>query len=70
MSISKIHQLSGVIISIFVGIHLFNHTLGVFGVETHIDTMRVLRLFYRHIFFESLLFTAVLFQIYSGIKTV
>lgn len=68
MSISKIHRLSGIIISIFVGVHLFNHMLSVFGAETHIVTMRVLRLFYRHIFFESLLITAVFFQIISGIK--
>lgn len=68
MSISKIHRLSGIIISIFVGVHLFNHILSVFGAETHIETMRFLRLFYRHIFFESLLITAVFFQIISGIK--
>jgi hypothetical protein len=67
MNYRKMHFISGIMITIFVGIHLFNHTWSVLGAEKHIEMMNVLRLFYRHIFSESILFIAVILQIWSGI---
>lgn len=66
--IKKLHYFSGITISIFVGLHLFNHFYSVFGIEKHIELMNSLRLFYRNILVESILLFAVAIQIYSGVK--
>jgi len=68
MTINRIHQLSGLTITMFVGIHLFNHIFGIFGAEKHIELMNSLRVFYRNIFVESILLSAVIVQIFSGLK--
>jgi hypothetical protein len=68
MTIRKIHFTSGLIISVFVGLHLFNHTLSILGAEEHIEWMNILRLFYRNLFVEAILLGAVLLQIVSGLK--
>lgn len=70
MLTKKIHYLSGLTISIFVGLHLFNHAWSMFGVERHIEMMNTLRLFYRHIFIESIIMLSVFVQIISGLKLV
>ena len=68
MSVKKVHYFSGLTITLFVGIHLFNHTWSIFGTEKHIELMKILRLFYRNIFIETILLSAVMIQIISGIK--
>ncbi len=68
MEIKRVHYLSGLTISIFIGFHLFNHFMGVFGVEIHLALMDKLRLVYRNIVVESILLTAVIIQIISGFK--
>lgn len=64
----RIHYFSGVIISIFVGLHLFNHLYSIVGVDAHIEMMNDLRVIYRNIVVEIVLLFAVLIQIFSGIK--
>ncbi|MFK7775121.1 MAG: hypothetical protein AB8F94_23470 [Saprospiraceae bacterium] len=66
--IKKLHYFSGITISVFIGLHLFNHFYSVFGIEKHIELMNSLRLFYRNILVESILLIAVVIQIYSGLK--
>ena len=68
MIIKKIHFISGLTITVFVGLHLFNHTLSVFGADKHIEVMNTLRLFYRNILAETILLIAVLVQVISGLK--
>ncbi len=68
MNVRKIHFISGLIISIFVGLHLFNHCFSILGAEKHIEVMTALRHLYRNIFFETILLVAVVTQIYSGLK--
>lgn len=68
MSIRKIRYISGLTITIFIGLHLFNHFCSVFGIDKHIEIMDVLRHFYRNIFFETILLLAVVVQIISGLK--
>jgi hypothetical protein len=68
MTIKKIHYISGLTITVFVGLHLFNHTLSIFGADAHISAMETLRLFYRNIFIETILLFAVLVQIISGLR--
>lgn len=68
MNIKKLHYLSGLILSLFVGLHLFNHAWSLLGAEQHIALMNSLRLFYRHILVEIMVITAVFIQILSGIQ--
>jgi hypothetical protein len=68
MDIKKIHYISGLTISIFVGLHLFNHFYSILGADKHIEVMKTLRHFYRNIFVETILLLAVAAQIYSGLK--
>jgi hypothetical protein len=68
MTIKRIHYLSGLTITIFVGLHLFNHVCSIFGEDKHIEIMNLLRLFYRNILVETILLLAVLVQIISGLK--
>jgi len=68
MDIKKIHYISGLTITIFVGLHLFNHCFSVLGADKHIEVMTILRHFYRNIFVETILLLAVATQIYSGLK--
>jgi hypothetical protein len=68
MTVRKLHYLSGLILSLFIGLHLFNHTWSLFGAERHIELMRMLRPMYRSVFVETFLFAAVLVQIISGFQ--
>ncbi|MGB5554955.1 MAG: hypothetical protein WBM83_09885 [Flavobacteriaceae bacterium] len=68
MNLKQIHYISGLTITVFVALHLFNHAISIYGPEAHIETMEVLRVFYRNIIVESLLLLAVLVQIISGLK--
>jgi succinate dehydrogenase/fumarate reductase cytochrome b subunit len=68
MTIKKIHYISGLIMTVFIGLHLFNHFCSIFGVDKHIEMMNTLRLLYRNIFVETLLLGAVLVQIISGLN--
>jgi len=66
--IKKLHFISGLTISVFMVLHLFNHGYSFFGPSAHIQLMEALRLYYRNIFIESLLLLAVFLQIFSGLK--
>lgn len=68
LSINRIHFLSGLIITIFIGLHLFNHFISVFGVEAHVELMDKLRIVYRNVISEMLLLVSVVVQIISGLK--
>ena len=67
MTTKRIHYLSGLTISIFIGFHLFNHVSSIFGADKHIEIMKTLRLFYRNIFVEIILLSAVFVQIFTGL---
>ncbi|MBL4650605.1 MAG: hypothetical protein JKY03_12820 [Aureispira sp.] len=66
----KAHFISGIILSIFVTVHLLNHLTAVQSIATHIEVMHILRRIYQHPLIEPLLLFAVLIQIISGIKLV
>lgn len=68
MKTKQIHYISGLFISIFVSLHLLNHSISIFGSEKHIAFMHVLRIVYRNIFIETILMLAIATQIVSGIK--
>jgi len=64
----KIHYISGLTITIFIGLHLFNHLAAVLGDEVHIALMDKLRIIYRNVILESILLFSVFVQIISGIN--
>lgn len=68
MNLKKIHYFSGLTITVFISLHLFNHIYSIFGVDKHIELMTNLRLFYRNIIAETILILAVFVQIISGLK--
>lgn len=68
MSIKKIHTISGLIIAIFIGLHLCNHVCSIWGSDKHIEIMNTLRYFYRNAVLETILLFAVFVQIISGLK--
>ncbi len=68
MIVKKIHYISGLIITVFVGFHLFNHVWSIFGAEEHIEMMNSFRIIYRNIFVEIILLITVFVQIFSGLK--
>jgi succinate dehydrogenase/fumarate reductase cytochrome b subunit len=68
ITIRKIHFVSGVTLTIFIGLHLANHLASIAGVDRHIEWMNALRHFYRAPIIEILLLAAVLMQMYSGIR--
>lgn len=68
MSINKVHYYSGIILTLFVGLHLFNHVYSLFGISAHIELMNKFRIVYRNVLVESILLLSVLVQIVSGIK--
>ena len=68
MTTKKIHYISGLTITIFITLHLFNHICSIFDAETHISVMNTLRVFYRNLFVETILLIAVFTQIVSGLK--
>ncbi|MEO7990247.1 MAG: hypothetical protein ABI663_11950 [Chryseolinea sp.] len=67
MNIKKLHLLSGITITIFITLHLFNHTTSILGADKHIEIMNTLRHFYRNVLVETILLSAVFIQIISGL---
>ena len=68
MDLKKIHYISGLTITVFIGLHLFNHFVSVFGADVHIELMNKLRTVYRNILVESILLITVFIQVISGLK--
>ncbi|WP_405567057.1 hypothetical protein [Polaribacter sp. Asnod6-C07] len=68
MNLKRLHYFSGITISLFVGLHLFNHIYSLYGVNAHVKLMNDLRVVYRNIIVETILLVAVGIQIISGIR--
>lgn len=68
MQIRKLHYYSGILLTIFISLHLFNHLCSLVSIEKHIEVMNALRIVYRNVFVEILLFAAIILQITSGLK--
>lgn len=64
----RIHFFSGIILTIFIGLHLTNHLISIAGIEAHINFMDALRKVYRNILVESILLICVFGQIITGLK--
>lgn len=64
----RIHFVSGVVLTAFVGLHLFNHFMSLWGAESHILWMEKLRPIYRNPLAEALLLLAVVLQVITGLR--
>ncbi|NVB80610.1 MAG: hypothetical protein HOV81_19605 [Kofleriaceae bacterium] len=60
------HGISAAVITLFAAAHVFNHLAGLFGGETHIAVMSVLRTIYRNALVEPVLLAVVAFQVATG----
>jgi hypothetical protein len=65
---TQLHRVSGIILAVFVSLHLANHLAVLISPEVHLKVMDALRLFYRNVVVETLVLLAVLTQIITGIK--
>ncbi|MCB9033641.1 MAG: hypothetical protein H6553_07375 [Chitinophagales bacterium] len=68
MKIRQVHYFSGIVITLFIVLHLFNHAFSTVGIDDSITLMKQLRLFYRNFIIESILLMTIVIQIYTGIK--
>ena len=67
-TIRRLHYISGITLSVFIGFHLLNHLFALAGPATHIAFMEKLRTVYRQPIIETILLLAVVIQIASGIR--
>lgn len=67
MNLQRIHTISGIILLVFVLLHLGNHLVALKDVEDHLNMMEGIRPYYRNIFSETILLVAIAVQVYSGI---
>ena len=70
MKARHVHFFSGIVLALFIGIHLFNHFTSIFGIQRHLELMDSLRKIYRHPFIEIVLQVAVVVQILSGLRLI
>ncbi len=68
LRIRKIHFVSGITLTVFIGLHLINHIVSIASAERHIEWMNALRHFYRIPIIEFLFLVAVLVQMFSGLR--
>lgn len=64
----QIHRITGIIVSIFIVAHLFNHCMAYYGIETHQAILESFRKVYRIPVIEFLLVAAFVFQGVTGIQ--
>nr|WP_295929490.1 hypothetical protein [uncultured Dyadobacter sp.] len=69
-SARKLHRISGILIAVFLLLHLTNHLFALGGPAMHITVMKYARLVYRFPPVEALLLASVAFQIASGLRLV
>ncbi len=66
----RLHFFSGITLSVFITVHLFNHLMALGGIEAHIEFMNAARKIYLHPIGETILLLACLVQFFSGIQLV
>jgi hypothetical protein len=70
MTYKNLHRITGIIVSVFVITHLFNHSMAWFGIATHQRILDTFRIIYRQPVVEILLVGCFLFQAFSGVKLI
>lgn len=62
------HHVSGLVLAVFIAVHLVNHLFALAGPEKHIEIMSALRSVYRHPLAETVLLSATVFQVVTGLR--
>jgi hypothetical protein len=70
MTLKNLHRITGIIVSIFVIAHLFNHSMAWFGIATHQRILDTFRIAYQQPIIEVFLISCFLFQAFSGVKLI
>lgn len=70
MNLRTLHRASGILIAVFVCIHIANHLSSLWGVATHLAFMDAARSVYRQFAVEAILLCCIAFQIASGLWSV
>jgi hypothetical protein len=70
MTYKNLHRITGIIVSVFVIAHLFNHSMAWFGIATHQRILESSRIIYRHPVVEICLILCFLFQAFSGVNLI
>jgi hypothetical protein len=68
LPIKSYHYWTGLLLAVFILVHLANHLVALWGVPAHLATMAALRKVYRHPAVEAGLLLAVAGQIFSGLR--
>ena len=63
----NLHRISGIIVSLFIAVHLSNHLIAWFGIENHQRFLDAARTIYQHPLIEPFLLFCFAFQSISGI---
>lgn len=64
----QLHRITGIVVSVFAIVHLGNHAMAWFGIETHQLVLDTLRKVYRKPYVELPLILCFVFQAYSGLR--
>jgi len=70
MKLKQLHRISGIIIAVFLVLHLSNHLFALGGPALHISVMKYFRMVYRFPPVEVMLLLCVTIQIISGLRLV
>ena len=70
MKLKQLHRISGIIIAVFLVLHLSNHLFALGGPALHITVMKYFRMVYRFPPVEALLLLCITIQIISGLRLV
>ncbi|WP_342088622.1 hypothetical protein [Dyadobacter sp. OTU695] len=70
MKLKQLHRISGIVIAMFLVLHLCNHLFALGGPALHITVMKYFRMVYRFPPVEILLLLCVTIQIVSGLRLV
>src|SRR5687768_2289447 len=69
-TLKKLHHLSGIVIALFLLLHVINHLFALGGPALHIAVMNLFRHVYRFLPVEVLLLLCVIFQVISGVTLI
>ena len=68
VTLRRLHRMMALGLAIFIVLHLMNHVMILFGPESHVVMMDILRHTYRHPVVEFALFAAFYAQIFIGLR--
>lgn len=68
MQLKSLHYFSAIVLTLFIGLHLFNHAVSLLGVDAHLSMMDTLRPIYRNVVSETILLLAVALQVFTGLR--